>query len=86
MILLYNYLTQKETKLGSLYFKTMQSFDLNKHILNHLMEGKLSIGPFSPSAISFNDNAIERNFYPKKFFAFFKAFQRFAANLKEIFI
>ena len=25
------------------------------------------IGPFSPRSISFNDNAIVRNFYPKKF-------------------
>ena len=30
-----------------------------------LMEGKLSMGLFS--SISFNDNAIVRNFYPKKF-------------------
>ena len=48
------------------------------------MKGKLSIEPVSPSAISFNDNAIVRNFYPEKFFALFEAFQRFAANLKEI--
>ena len=32
------------------------------------MERKLSIGPFSPNSISFNDNAIVSNyFYPKKF-------------------
>ena len=48
------------------------------------MEGKLSIGRFSPSAISFNDNVIVRNFYPEKFFAFFEASQRFAANVKDI--
>ena len=48
------------------------------------MEGKLSIGRFSPSAISFNDNAIVRNVYPENFFAFFEGFQRFSANLKEI--
>ena len=47
------------------------------------MEGKHSIGPFSPCAISFNDNAIARNFYPEKFFAFFEAFQRFDANLRK---
>ena len=49
-----------------------------------MMEGKLSIGSFNPCATSFNDNAIVRNFYPEKFFAFFEAFQRIAANLKEI--
>ena len=32
-----------------------------------LMEGKVSIGPFSPCSISFNDNAIIGNFYPMKF-------------------
>ena len=31
------------------------------------MKGELSIGLFSPISISFNDNAIVRNFYPKKF-------------------
>ena len=32
------------------------------------MEGKLSMGSFSPNSISFNDNAIVSNyFYPKKF-------------------
>ena len=34
-----------------------------------LMERKLSIGLLSTSSISFNDNAIERNFYPKKFYS-----------------
>ena len=33
----------------------------------NLMKVKLSIRPSSPSSISFNDNAIVRNFYPKKF-------------------
>ena len=42
-----------------------------------------SSGLFSPSSISFNDNAIVRNFYPKKFHSS-KLFQRFAANLKWI--
>ena len=32
-----------------------------------LMEGKLSVGISRPSSISFNDNSIVRNFYPKKF-------------------
>ena len=32
-----------------------------------MMEGKLYIEPFGPSAISVNNNAIVRNFYPKKF-------------------
>ena len=32
-----------------------------------LMEGKLSIVLFSPSSISFNDNTIVRNFYPRKY-------------------
>ena len=37
VILLYNYLTSiKRQNLGSVYFKTMQSFDFNKHILNQL--------------------------------------------------
>ena len=31
------------------------------------MEGKLSIGRFSPSSTSFNDNAIVGKFYHKKF-------------------
>ena len=31
------------------------------------MEGKLSVGLFSPSSITFNDNAIVRKFYAKKF-------------------
>ena len=31
------------------------------------MEGKLSIGLLSPSSISFNDNAMVKNFCPKKF-------------------
>ena len=31
------------------------------------MEGKLSILLFSPILISFNDNTIETNFYPRKF-------------------
>ena len=44
-----------------------------------LMDGKLSIGIFSPSSISFNNNAIVRNLYPKKI-SFFEAFQRFAVN------
>ena len=70
-------------KLGSI-LKTMQSFDLNKHYSQpatdcSLMEGKLSIVLFSPSSISFNDNTIVRNFYPRKF-------QRFAANFKGIYI
>ena len=50
------------------------------------MEGKLSIGRFSPSAISFNDNAVVRNFYPEKLFAFFAAFQRFAASLGPVYM
>ena len=33
------------------------------------MEGKLYIGPFSPSPISVNNYAIVRNFYPKKFYS-----------------
>ena len=47
------------------------------------IEEKLSMGLFSSSSISFNDNAIVRNFYPKKFHSS-KHFQRFAANLKWI--
>ena len=47
-------------------FYGMWSCGSNKHILR-LMEGKLSLGLFSPSAISFNGNAIVWNFYPKKF-------------------
>ena len=35
------------------------------------MEGKLSIGLLSSSSISFNDNAIVRDFYPKKFYFFY---------------
>ena len=31
------------------------------------MEGKLSIVVFSPSLISFNDNTIVKNFYPRQF-------------------
>ena len=46
---------------------------------SRLMEGKLSIGVFSPSSISFNDNA---NHYKK--ISLFEASQRFAANLKGI--
>ena len=48
-----------------------------------LMEGKLSMGLFS--SISFNDNAIVRNFYPKNFHSL-KLFKDFAANLKGIVI
>ena len=33
------------------------------------MEGKLSIGLLSPGSISFNDNAIVTDFYPKKFYS-----------------
>ena len=33
----------------------------------NLMKVKLSIRPSSPSWISFNDTAIVRSFYPKKF-------------------
>ena len=50
------------------------------------MEGKLSVGLFSPSSLSFNDNPIVSNFYSKKFYALFEAFQRFATNLKGIWI
>ena len=32
-----------------------------------LMQGKLSVGLFSPSSISFNDNAIVRNFTLQSF-------------------
>ena len=35
----------------------------------NLMKVKLSIRPSSPSSISFNDTAIVRNFYPKKFYS-----------------
>ena len=61
---------------GSVITKTMQSFDSNKSIFSEysqpatdcrLLEEKLSIGLFSPSSISLNNNAIVRNFYPKKF-------------------
>ena len=45
------------------------------------MEGKLSIVPFNPSLISFNDNTIVRYFYPRKILPF-EAFQRFAAKLQ----
>ena len=38
-------------------FYGMWSCDSNKHILR-LRDGKLSLGLFSPSAISFNGNAI----------------------------
>ena len=48
-----------------------------------LNERKVSIGLFSPSSKSFNENAIVRNFYPKKI-SLFEAFQRFVANLEEI--
>ena len=47
------------------------SFDSNKHIINHLLsaalKGKLSLGLFSPSLISFNDSAIVRNFTLRSF-------------------
>ena len=33
------------------------------------MEGKLSIGLVSPTSVSFNDKAIVRNFYLKKFYS-----------------
>ena len=39
-----------------------------------LMGGKFSIGRFSPSLTSFNDNAIVRNFYPNKI-SLFEAFK-----------
>ena len=48
-----------------------------------LNERKVSIGLFSPSSKSFNENAIVRNFYPKKI-SLFEAFQRFVANLEGI--
>ena len=74
-------------KPGSV-LKTMQSFDSNKHSQPatncRLIEGKVSISIFSPSSLSFNDNAIVSNFYTKKFYALFEAFQRLATNLKGI--
>ena len=48
------------------------------------MEGKLSIGLFSPSSLSFNESAIVSDFYSKKFYALFEAFQRFATNVKGV--
>ena len=58
-------------KPGSV-LKTMMEFRLEQAYSQpandrRLMEGKLSIGLFSPSSISFNVNAIVRNFYLKKF-------------------
>ena len=60
-------------KLGSVR-KTMRSFDSNKRqlfstscLLQLNDERKAFHRTFSPSSISFNENAIVRNFYPKKF-------------------
>ena len=46
------------------------------------MEGKLSIVLFSPSSISFNDNTIVRNSYPRKFHSS-KLFKDLPLALKE---
>ena len=46
---------------------TWTSIFSTSYRLQLIMEGKLSIVLFSPSSISFNDNTIVRNFYPRKF-------------------
>ena len=53
-------------KLGGLFSK---KYIINQLLIADKMEGKLSIGLLSPSSISFNDNSIVRNFYPKKLYS-----------------
>ena len=84
VILSYNYLTSIKRQNLVPYTLKLCSRLTQTSIFSTNYRLQLSIGRFSPSAISFNDNAVVRNFYPEKFFAFFEAFQRSAANLKDI--
>ena len=50
-------------KLWGLLTQTSGNYSQPATCCSLIMKGKLSIGLFSPSSISFNENAIVRNFY-----------------------